>query len=135
MLHSRFVVRIPLPSSLAVQPLQNDLAARSHRVCSDAAQQTVQMLRSLDKHGLLEQISSDAIHILSLATLFDGQLAKHVHALSLANDTAAFDMTNPDAEVASRAKEDFTQCCAWLRHFSSMWPAASAHKLFFEAGE
>lgn len=47
----------------------------------------------------------------------------------------AFDMTNPDVEVAARAKEDFTQCCAWLRHFSSMWPAASAHKLFFEAGE
>lgn len=44
-------------------------------------------------------------------------------------------MTNPDGEVAARAKEDFTQCCAWLRHFSSMWPAASAHKLFFEAGE
>ena len=50
-------------------------------------------------------------------------------------DGAAFDMTNPDGEVAARAKEDFTQCCAWLRHFSSMWPAASAHKLFFEAGE
>jgi len=44
-------------------------------------------------------------------------------------------MTNPDGEVAARAKEDFTQCCAWLRHFSSMWPAASAHKLFFEAGQ
>lgn len=44
-------------------------------------------------------------------------------------------MTNPDVEVAARAKEDFTQCCAWLRHFSSMWPAASAHKLFFEAGK
>lgn len=73
MLHSRFVVRIPLPASFAVQPLQSDLAARSHRICSDAAQQTVEMLRSLDKHGLLEQISSDAIHILSLATLFDGE--------------------------------------------------------------
>jgi hypothetical protein len=48
---------------------------------------------------------------------------------------SAFDMTNPDGEVAARAKEDFTQCCAWLRHFSSMWPAASAHKLFFEAGK
>lgn len=44
-------------------------------------------------------------------------------------------MTNSDSEVAARAKDDFTQCCAWLRHFSSMWPAASAHKLFFEAGE
>lgn len=51
------------------------------------------------------------------------------------NVYAAFDMTNPDVEIAARAKEDFTQCCAWLRHFSSMWPAASAHKLFFEAGK
>jgi len=49
--------------------------------------------------------------------------------------TLAFDMTNTDTDVAARAKEDFTQCCAWLRHFSSMWPAASAHKLFFEAGK
>lgn len=70
MLHSRFVVRQP-PSSDALR-IQSDWAARAHAICSDAARQTVQMLRSLDKFGLLEQISSDVIHILSLATLFDG---------------------------------------------------------------
>lgn len=52
--------------------MRSDRAARSHIICSNAARQTVQMLRSLDDFGLLEQISSDAIHILSLATLFDG---------------------------------------------------------------
>lgn len=71
MLHSRFVVRM---SSLSPFPSkQSERAARSHRICSEAARQTVDMLRSLDKFGLLEQISSDAIHILSLATLFDGE--------------------------------------------------------------
>ena len=73
MLHSRYVVRTPFISSLPAMP--SERAARSHSICSDAARQTVQMLRSLDKFGLLEQISSDAIHILSLATLFDGMLA------------------------------------------------------------
>lgn len=57
--------------------MQSEWAARSHQICSEAAQQTVQMLRSLDKFGLLEQISSDAIHILSLATLFDGSYILH----------------------------------------------------------
>jgi hypothetical protein len=132
MLHSRYVVRISRAPALSL--IQSDWATLSHKICSNAARQTVQMLRSLDKFGLLEQISSDAIHILSLAALFDGE-----YAPSFCDQTAyhgiAFDMTNPDVEVATRAKEDFTQCCTWLRHFSSMWPAASAHKLFFEAGK
>lgn len=55
--------------------VQSDWATHSHKICSNAARQTVQMLRSLDKFGLLEQISSDAIHILSLAALFDGESA------------------------------------------------------------
>lgn len=133
MLHSRFVVRIP--SSSSVPSLQSDWAAHSHQICSEAARQTVQMLRTLDKSGLLEQISSDAIHILSLATLFDGLSPWSHSQMGDADHFIAFDMTNPNVEVAARAKEDFTQCCAWLRHFSSMWPAASAHKLFFEAGK
>lgn len=33
---------------------------------------------------------------------------------------------------ADRAKMNFAQCCIWLRDCSSSWPAASAHKLFFE---
>jgi hypothetical protein len=70
MLHSRFVVRVP--SAPTNQSAQTDWVNRSHKICSNAARQTVQMLRSLDKFGLLEQISSDAIHILSLAALFDG---------------------------------------------------------------
>jgi len=71
MLHSRFVVRMPSDTSLPAE--QSHRAARAHKICSDAARQTVDILRSLDKFGLLEQISSDAIHILSLATLFDGE--------------------------------------------------------------
>jgi hypothetical protein len=70
MLHSRCVIHVP--STLSLPPSYADRAARSHKICSDAARQTVQMLRDLDDFGLLEQISSDAIHILSLATLFDG---------------------------------------------------------------
>lgn len=45
---------------------------------------------------------------------------------------AAFDATDPDETLAHRAKVNFAQCCIWLRDFSASWPAASAHKVFFE---
>lgn len=46
---------------------------------------------------------------------------------------AAFDSTSPDHAIATRAKADFQQSCTWLRALTDSWPAASAHKLFFEA--
>lgn len=51
----------------------------------------------------------------------------------LGSYVSAFDSTSSNLSVAQQAREDFQQCCTWLRLFSSSWPAASAHKLFFEA--
>lgn len=47
-------------------------------------------------------------------------------------NTAAYDATDPDDELAHRARVNFAQCCIWLRDISSSWPSASAHKVFFE---
>ena len=72
LLHSRFISRRHDLGTLT--PAQADLVSTAHSVCSEAAQQTVDLLRHLDKKGLLAQMSADVIHILSLATLFEGEL-------------------------------------------------------------
>ncbi|RSH91638.1 hypothetical protein EHS25_009007 [Saitozyma podzolica] len=117
LLHSRFIQRRRV-SIASASPIteQQDITSRAHAACSEAAQETVDLLRYLDQHKLLGHVSSDIIHILSLATLFE-----------------AFDSTDTNPQLSQRAKDNFSQCCIWLRDFSSSWPAASAHKLFFEA--
>lgn len=91
------------------------LVDKAHRVCSESAEACIDMLAHLDRHKLLSQCSSDCIHMMSVITLWE-----------------AFDASSPDPAIAHRAKLNFAQCCIWLRDFSSSWPAASAHKLFFE---
>lgn len=48
------------------------MSSRAHQVCSESSRAVVDMLHHLERHGLLHQLSSDVIHILSLATLFQG---------------------------------------------------------------
>lgn len=91
------------------------LVDKAHRVCSESAEACIDMLAHLDRHKLLSQCSSDCIHMMSVITLWE-----------------AFDASSSDPAIAHRAKLNFAQCCIWLRDFSSSWPAASAHKLFFE---
>jgi hypothetical protein len=89
------------------------------------------MLHHLERHGLLHQLSSDVIHILSLATLFQGMT---VVACRNAWLIPAFDSSDPDPSISLTAKADFERCCRWLKEFSGSWSAASSHKLFLEAG-
>ena len=81
MLHSRYVTNIPRalpqPTSPATREA-GEIVANSHDICSAAAASTVDMMRMLDKYGLMEQLSSDIIHILSLVTLFLGRLPLHL---------------------------------------------------------
>lgn len=44
----------------------------AHAECSKAAEVVVDLLALLDRHKLLGHTSADIIHILSLATLFEG---------------------------------------------------------------
>ncbi|KAL7418775.1 hypothetical protein Q5752_006458 [Cryptotrichosporon argae] len=108
LLFSRFVKRSPVADA-------DPFCARAHAICSDAAQAVIDLFGLADRFKLLNQVSSDIIHLLSLATLFE-----------------AFDSTDPDERLSRKAKLNFAQCCIWLRDFSSSWPAASTHKLFFE---
>lgn len=113
LLLSRFIKRrnSPFPPTEA----EAEFSKRAHRTCSGAAEAVVELLAYLDRHKLLNHTSADIIHILSLATLFE-----------------AFDSSDTDQALADRAKMNFAQCCIWLRDCSASWPAASAHKLFFE---
>ncbi|KIR26992.1 hypothetical protein I309_04159 [Cryptococcus deuterogattii LA55] len=112
LLYSRFLGRHPIASS----PMAGEEDTRAfHAICSDAAQAVIDLLSMLDKHRLLQQVSSDIIHLLSLTTLFE-----------------AYDSVSSDPALANRAKINFSQCCLWLREFSSSWASASAHRVFFE---
>jgi hypothetical protein len=76
MLHSRYVSKIPRALPQPTSPggdNGSEVVVDSHDICSTAAASTVDMMRLLDKHGLMEQLSSDIIHILSLVTLFLGK--------------------------------------------------------------
>jgi len=71
LLHSRFIKRRGLfPGG---DKAEEELAARTHVTCSKAAESVIELLAHLDRHRLLSQTSSDVIHILSLATLFEGE--------------------------------------------------------------
>lgn len=113
LLLSRFIKRRHM--SFPPTEAEAEFSKRAHRTCSAAAEAVVELLAYLDRHKLLNHTSSDIIHILSLATLFE-----------------AFDSSDSDPALADRAKMNFAQCCIWLRDCSASWPAASAHKLFFE---
>ncbi|WVR04518.1 hypothetical protein IAU60_001522 [Kwoniella sp. DSM 27419] len=111
--YSRFIrSRDPAGSPLVSAP---NFSSSARQICSEAAQETIDILSLLDRHHLLSVASSDMLHILSLAALFE-----------------AFNATSSDMDVAHKAKVNFAQCCIWLRDFSSSWPAASSHRLFFE---
>lgn len=110
LLHSRFIKRYPQTANYP------ELSANARRSCTEACEAVIELFSQLDRHRLLGQVSSDVIHMLSIITLF-----------------VAFDTSDSDEEVAHRARVNFAQCCIWLRDFSSSWPAASAHKVFFEA--
>lgn len=94
---------------------EQELISKAHSTCTAAAEKCADFISHLDKYRLLSVTSSDIIHILSLVTLYE-----------------AFDASDPDEQLAHRAKLTFAQCCIWLRDCSSAWPAASAHKVFFE---
>ncbi|BEI86712.1 hypothetical protein CcaverHIS002_0700580 [Cutaneotrichosporon cavernicola] len=112
LLLSRFIQR---RSMLPPTEAEAEFSKHAHRTCSGAAEAVVDLLAYLDRHKLLSHTSADIIHILSLATLFE-----------------AFDSSDADQALAERAEMNFAQCCIWLRDCSASWPAASAHKLFFE---
>lgn len=106
----------PLPEVLTPEAsAEHELVSRAHSTCTAAAEKCADFISHLDKHRLLSVTSADIIHILGLVTLYE-----------------AFDASDPDEELANRAKLTFAQCCIWLRDCSSSWPAASAHKVFFE---
>ncbi|ORY21002.1 fungal-specific transcription factor domain-domain-containing protein [Naematelia encephala] len=115
LLYSRSLRQQCTPQPLLVPSQLLDTSPISHAVCSEAAQSVVDLLGHLDRHRLLQQVSSDIIHLLSLATLFE-----------------AYDSMSGNRDLANRAKFNFSRCCLWLREFSSSWPAASAHRMFFE---
>ncbi|KAK8870076.1 hypothetical protein IAR55_000646 [Kwoniella newhampshirensis] len=113
LLHSRFIRRARRPSQSPLMNGESSLSA--HQICSEAAQASIDILSHLDRFQLLSVASSDLLHMLSLTALFE-----------------AFDTTNPDQDIAHKAKVNFAQCCIWLRDFSKSWPAASSHRVFFE---
>ncbi|WVQ81730.1 hypothetical protein IAT38_003855 [Cryptococcus sp. DSM 104549] len=113
LLFSRFLKRHPAHESPVVNGV--DTSVESHTICSESAQAVVDLMSLLDRNRLLKHISSDVIHLLSLTTLFE-----------------AYDSVSNDRALANRAKLNFSQCCLWLREFSSSWAAASAHRVFFE---
>nr|XP_019043789.1 hypothetical protein I302_07059 [Kwoniella bestiolae CBS 10118]OCF22719.1 hypothetical protein I302_07059 [Kwoniella bestiolae CBS 10118] len=122
LLHSRLINRAkhqnnascsPMLATSASNPHMNALSAR--QICSEAAQSNIDILTCLDRYQLLKVASSDVLHMLSLTALFE-----------------AFETTNSEIQSADLAKTNFAQCCKWLRDFSSSWPAASSHRLFFE---
>jgi len=55
------------------------MSQQAHQVCSDGARTVVDMLQHLERHKLLHQLSSDVIHILSLATLFHGEFIRQLY--------------------------------------------------------
>ncbi|OCF39477.1 hypothetical protein I317_06695 [Kwoniella heveanensis CBS 569] len=120
LLHSRYIKRVrhpqpqsPLATLSSSTPTTS--SAVSRQICADAAQATIDVLSCLDKHQLLIVASSDILHILSLTALFE-----------------AIETTDADPSIAALAKNNFQQCCTWLRSVSASWPAASSHRLFFE---
>ncbi|WVQ68308.1 uncharacterized protein L199_006515 [Kwoniella botswanensis] len=122
LLHSRFIKRTKHGNDLSLSPLVATAASNTYshshlarQICSEAAQANIEILSCLDKYQLLKVASSDVLHMLSLTALFE-----------------AFETTNSDIQSANLAKTNFAQCCKWLRDFSSSWPAASSHRLFFE---
>jgi hypothetical protein len=76
LLHSRFIKRRAIFEHR--DDVEEELAARTHATCSKAAENVIELLAHLDRHRLLSQTSSDVIHILSLATLFEGEYKKLV---------------------------------------------------------
>lgn len=67
-----------------------------HAICSDAAQAVIDLLSMLDKHRLLQQVSSDIIHLLSLTTLFEGLSSSfllHVHHANMLQPMTLFQVT------------------------------------------
>lgn len=116
LLYSHFIRSGPLPEVLTPDAsAEHELISKAHSTCTAAAEKCADFISHLDKHRLLSVTSADIIHILGLVTLYE-----------------AFDASDPDEELAHRAKLTFAQCCIWLRDCSSAWPAASAHKVFFE---
>ncbi|WWD15628.1 hypothetical protein CI109_100050 [Kwoniella shandongensis] len=113
LLNSRFIRRARRSSQSSLTSSESTRSA--HQICSEAAQASIDILSHLDRFQLLSVASSDLLHMLSLTALFE-----------------AFDTTNPDHNIAHKAKVNFAQCCIWLRDFSKSWPAASSHRVFFE---
>ncbi|ODO09362.1 hypothetical protein I350_02962 [Cryptococcus amylolentus CBS 6273] len=112
LLFSRFLRRRPASSPVAGE---TERSKDYYAICSNAAQAVVDLIHLLDTNRVLQHVSSDLIHLLSLTTLFE-----------------AYDSVSTDPARAHRAKINFSQCCIWLKEFSSSWPAASSHRVFFE---
>jgi hypothetical protein len=50
-----------------------EFTSRAHQECSDASEAVVDLLAHLDRHKMLGHVSADAIHMLSIVTLFEGE--------------------------------------------------------------
>ena len=129
-------------------------------MCANAAESIVALVQILERNKLLEQISSDVIHMLSQAALVSTgaryvikNIAHYCSSVALSisfmvrfynnfrSDTAAilielpcpaYNSSLPDVGMANRAKLNFSQCCLWMRDLSRSWPPASSHRIFFE---
>ena len=53
-------------------PPSSNMFDQSHEICAQAAQDSIDIFAHLDRFNLLTHASSDAIHILSITTLFEG---------------------------------------------------------------
>ncbi|KAG7553547.1 hypothetical protein FFLO_03054 [Filobasidium floriforme] len=114
LLHSRFISLKPDPNP-TTGASQTGLYGECHLLCANAAESIVALVQVLERNKLLEQISSDVIHMLSQAALL-----------------LAYNSSLPDVGMANRAKLNFSQCCLWMRDLSRSWPPASSHRIFFE---
>lgn len=83
LLHSRFISLKPDPNP-TTGASQTGLYGECHLLCANAAESIVALVQVLERNKLLEQISSDVIHMLSQAALVSGRLAlRSSHMLTL----------------------------------------------------
>jgi hypothetical protein len=68
LLHSRFISLKPDPNP-TTGASQTGLYGECHLLCANAAESIVALVQVLERNKLLEQISSDVIHMLSQAAL------------------------------------------------------------------
>jgi hypothetical protein len=103
-----------------------------HRqACTDAASRMIPLAGLLERHSMLAHASSDIVHFLCLAMLVQGGFD---HDRGLEELTKVYDASSADLDLALMARQRFDRCATWMKNLSDPWPAASASKMFFDAG-